>query len=71
MPSFDPIGLCRSCRYAATSTSRSGSTFYRCRLAETNPAFRKYPPLPVLQCDGHDPVSPGAAVPPGPTRSGG
>ena len=28
-------------------------TFYRCGLSETDPRFRKYPPLPVVQCTGY------------------
>lgn len=56
MPPPHPIGLCRDCRHAATSTSRSGSLFYRCRLSETDTRFPKYPPLPVLHCAGHEPA---------------
>lgn len=63
MRPFDPIGLCRDCRHAATSTSRSGSTFYRCRLSETDPRFPKYPPLPVLRCAGHEPPAPTPETP--------
>ena len=34
------------------------STFYMCRLALTNPEYRKYPPLPVWRCDGYQPSEP-------------
>jgi hypothetical protein len=32
--------------------SDRGGVFYRCKLSETDKRFPKYPPLPVLQCDG-------------------
>jgi hypothetical protein len=35
-------------------TNRRGSTFYRCALAETDPRFVRYPPLPVLVCPGYE-----------------
>lgn len=25
-----------------------------CELSRTDPAFRRYPPLPVRACDGHE-----------------
>jgi hypothetical protein len=33
--------------------SARGSRFYFCRLSETDARFAKYPPLPVLRCDGY------------------
>ena len=53
----DPIGLCASCRHARVVHSSRGSTFYLCRLAETDPRFSKYPRLPVLRCAGCEPAS--------------
>ena len=50
-----PVGLCASCRFAEIITSSRGSTFYLCMLSETNPAFRRYPILPVRQCTGYQP----------------
>ena len=41
-------GLCASCRFAEIITSSRGSTFYLCTLSATDPAFRRYPVLPVL-----------------------
>jgi len=46
-------GLCASCRFAEVITSSKASTFYRCRLSETDPSFRRYPILPVLACSGY------------------
>jgi hypothetical protein len=36
--------------------SDRGSTFYYCKLSETDAAFPKYPRLPVLRCAGYAPV---------------
>ena len=47
-----PAGLCESCRHARVLASRT-SLFLRCGLAEVDPAFSRYPPLPVLACRGH------------------
>jgi len=50
----DRAGLCASCRFAAVITSSRGSSFYMCTLSQANPAFRRYPVLPVLQCSGYE-----------------
>jgi hypothetical protein len=50
------VGLCASCRFVDVITSSKESTFYRCRLSETDPSFRRYPVLPVLVCRGYQPV---------------
>ena len=55
---MDPLGLCQTCRHATAITTASGSVFYRCGLAETDSRFRKYPPLPVIQCAGYQPKTP-------------
>jgi len=47
------VGLCRSCRFVEIITSSKASTFYRCRLSETDPSFRRYPLLPVVSCRGY------------------
>ena len=46
----DP-GLCRTCEHLRLLASRS--VFVRCGLADTDPAFLRYPPLPVLACPGY------------------
>jgi hypothetical protein len=46
------IGLCSDCQHCRIVKSER-STFYMCRLSLTNPEYRKYPPLPVLRCSGH------------------
>jgi hypothetical protein len=51
------VGLCATCRHAETIVSARGSTFYLCRLALTDPHFSKYPTLPVLACEGYEPLA--------------
>ena len=65
----DP-GLCGSCVNARVIENRSGSTFYLCELAKTDPRFRKYPLLPVLRCDGYR-AEPDAEEADGPGRAEG
>ena len=40
---------CRNVREVCTARSR----FLLCELSVTNAAFPKYPPQPVLRCDGY------------------
>jgi len=47
-------GLCARCRHAAVQRSARGSEFWRCRRADRDPAYLRYPPLPVLRCPGHE-----------------
>ncbi len=50
-----PPGLCATCRHAALLTART-SAFLRCGLAERDPAFSRYPRLPVVVCAGYEQV---------------
>jgi hypothetical protein len=52
-----PPGLCRACRHARLLAS-ARSVFLRCGLADEDPRFPRYPPLPVRACEGYDPTSP-------------
>ena len=52
------VGLCLTCRWKREVQNRRGSTFYRCLKADTDPRFVRYPPLPVLACDGYEPLLP-------------
>lgn len=47
------IGLCFYCLHARKIQSDRGSTFYRCKLSDTDPNFVKYPRLPVIRCNGY------------------
>lgn len=51
----DRVGLCQTCLHARKITSGKGSYFWLCRKSEVDPAFKKYPSLPVLQCSGFSP----------------
>lgn len=46
------VGLCARCRNALRVVSSKGSEFWMCKLSKTEARFTKYPPLPVLRCDG-------------------
>lgn len=52
------VGLCETCRHARTTGNRRGSVFYLCGRAADDPAFPKYPVLPVLRCRGYDTRTP-------------
>ena len=57
--SFGPraaIGLCLTCVNSRVVESRRGSRFYLCALSAVDPAFLRYPPLPVLRCSGYRPA---------------
>jgi len=56
------VGLCVGCANVHVVENRRGSRFYRCRLADVDPTFLRYPPLPVISCRGFTPNS--AASPP-------
>jgi hypothetical protein len=45
-------GLCARCVHMDVVTSNRGSRFYLCRLSFTDPAFPRYPPIPVVACAG-------------------
>jgi hypothetical protein len=49
--------MCATCRHARHIESRRGSLFLLCGRAADDPRFRRYPPLPVLRCDGHEPIA--------------
>lgn len=46
-------GLCADCRFASVIRSDRGSVFYQCGRSFDEPAFPKYPRLPVLACSGY------------------
>jgi len=52
------VGLCADCAHARRLTSPRQSVFYRCGLADTDPEFPKYPPLPVVVCRGYERLRP-------------
>lgn len=50
-------GLCATCQHLNLLASPR-SVFVRCGLAVADPAFPRYPPLPVLHCRGYRPAAP-------------
>ena len=57
------VGLCAACAHARVVESRRGSRFWLCARSRTDPAFPRYPPLPVLACRGFDPMADAPARP--------
>ena len=49
-----PTGLCATCAHQRTVRSGRGSTFSLCERGLVDPAWPKYPRLPVLVCAGHE-----------------
>ena len=47
------LGLCGSCQHVERVDSARGSTFYLCTLSYTDPAFKRYPTLPLRVCSGY------------------
>ncbi len=48
--------LCLSCLYLRTVSTARGSQFILCLLSEERSEYRKYPPQPVLDCEGYKEV---------------
>jgi hypothetical protein len=46
-------GLCADCVHARRIESDRGAEFYLCELSAVDPAYRKYPALPVIRCAGY------------------
>jgi hypothetical protein len=57
MTSAPAAGLCDRCRHQQVVTTRRGSRFSLCKRSKTDPAYPKYPRLPVLRCAGFEPRS--------------
>jgi phosphinothricin acetyltransferase len=49
-----PLGLCSTCAHQKLIQSGRGSTFSMCLRHRTEPAYPKYPRLPVRACPGHE-----------------
>jgi hypothetical protein len=50
-------GLCEQCVHVRRVVSAKGSVFVLCERAKHEPAYPKYPRLPVLACAGFDPLA--------------
>ncbi len=42
--------LCETCTWMREVVTPKGSRFLLCQLSQSNPAYRKYPPQPVVRC---------------------
>lgn len=49
------VNLCDSCLHQRLVRTGRGSRFSLCERALTDPAYPKYPRLPVVRCPGHEP----------------
>ena len=50
---MNEVGLCSDCVHCRVITARR-SRFYFCELSATDPAFPRYPRLPVRVCGGFE-----------------
>jgi hypothetical protein len=50
-----PYGLCSGCEHQQLVRTGRGSEFTLCRRSKTDPAYPKYPRVPVLRCAGFEP----------------
>jgi hypothetical protein len=55
-------GLCDTCAHQKLIGNTRGSTFSLCLRSRVDPAYPKYPPIPVRRCPGHTPVELGAPL---------
>jgi hypothetical protein len=51
-------GLCDRCRHQRIVRNTRGSRFSLCERSRVDPAFPRYPRLPVRQCSGFEPRLP-------------
>jgi hypothetical protein len=45
-------GLCETCLHQRVVNNTRGSRFSLCERSKTDPAYPKYPRLPVVECAG-------------------
>jgi hypothetical protein len=45
--------LCETCASVREVVTPKGSRFLLCQLSSTDQAYPKYPPQPVVRCDGY------------------
>ena len=49
-------GLCGACHHGRRIETVRGSVFWLCDRSATDPAYPRYPSLPVLACPGFEPT---------------
>ena len=45
--------LCETCAWMREVVTPKRSRFLLCQLSTTDPAYPKYPPQPVVRCEGY------------------
>jgi hypothetical protein len=60
--------LCSNCAFVREIVTPKGSRFLLCKLSQKDAAYPKYPPQPVMLCQGYRPKdeSPEEILPPEP-----
>jgi hypothetical protein len=48
------VGLCDTCVFQRKVPNTRGSTFSLCNRSREDPAYPRYPRLPVLNCAGYE-----------------
>ncbi len=48
------FSLCESCSHMREIVSGTGSRFVLCQLSQSDRRFPKYPPQPVVRCEGYE-----------------
>jgi hypothetical protein len=54
--------LCETCAWVRAVVTPKGSRFLLCLLSQTESAYPKYPPQPVVRCDGYRTKEPTGGV---------
>lgn len=57
-PPATGAGLCDRCAHQQLVRNTRGSTFSLCRRSRSDPAYPRYPRIPVLSCPGYTPSRP-------------
>jgi hypothetical protein len=50
-------GLCDRCAHQQFVPNTRGSVFSLCRRSREDPAYPRYPRVPVLRCAGYEPLT--------------
>ncbi len=53
-PVWTNAGLCADCRHAQRLAAKRAH-YLRCRRSDDEPAYPRYPRLPVVACPGYEP----------------
>jgi hypothetical protein len=56
-PAGPKAGLCDTCAHQQVVRNTRGSVFSLCKRSRVDPAYPRYPRVPVLSCPGHEPRS--------------